>query len=107
MAFSKGARPVLFQWRGPISFRPKELGEHGTVCAGSYLPGDFNVRIMPTPLATFSLAALCVTGARCSRSLVLWIKRKPLAINHLAVLSDRHVDARAAFGIDQLDSLRH
>ena len=32
----------------------------------------------------------------------LRIERKSLAIDHLAVLHDRHVDAAAAFGIDQL-----
>jgi hypothetical protein len=35
------------------------------------------------------------------------IKRKPLAINHLAVPHDRLVDAGAALSIDQLDGLGH
>ena len=35
------------------------------------------------------------------------IERKPLAINHLAVLHDRLVDAGAALSIDQFDGLRH
>ncbi len=31
----------------------------------------------------------------------------PLTVDHLAILRDRHIDAGAAFGIDQLDGLRH
>src|SRR5450631_4402973 len=35
------------------------------------------------------------------------IECKPLAVDHLAVLHDRHVDAAAALGIDQFDGLRY
>jgi hypothetical protein len=38
---------------------------------------------------------------------VIRIKRKSLAINHLAVLHDRLVDAGAALSIDQFDGLRY
>jgi len=41
------------------------------------------------------------------RSFVVQFQRKPLAVHHPAVLRDRHVDAGAAFSIDQFDGLRH
>ena len=41
------------------------------------------------------------------RSFIVWIEHKPLAVDHLAVLCDRDVDAGAALSIDQFDSLRH
>jgi len=41
------------------------------------------------------------------RSFVLRIKHKPLAVDHLAVLHDRNVNARAALDVDELDSLEH
>jgi hypothetical protein len=40
--------------------------------------------------------------SQAGRSVVLRIDHKPLAVDHLAVLHDRHADAAAAFGIDQL-----
>src|SRR5260221_8743283 len=41
-------------------------------------------------------------GRPACRSFILRIEREPLAIDHLAVLRDRHADAAAAFGMDQL-----
>jgi len=40
------------------------------------------------------------------RSFILRIEHVPLAIDHLAVLRDPHVDAGAAFGADQLLQIR-
>src|SRR5450631_3112429 len=40
-------------------------------------------------------------------SLILWIEHEPVAVDHLAVLDDGHVNARAALGVNQLDGLRH
>jgi hypothetical protein len=39
--------------------------------------------------------------------IVLRIKRISLAVDYLAILSNGHVDAGPAFGIDQFDGLRH
>ena len=41
------------------------------------------------------------SSASCLRawSFILWIEHKPLAVDYLAVLSDRHVYAGAALGI--------
>jgi hypothetical protein len=50
-----------------------------------------------------TLAEIC----RERRSVILQIEHKPLAVDDLAVLSDHDVDARAALGVDQFDSLRH
>ena len=46
-------------------------------------------------------------GQKQFRSFVLQVECIPLAIDHLAVLGDRHIDAGAAFGIDQFNRLRH
>jgi len=54
--------------------------------------------------ARLRLAAVRRPACRFSRaefasSFVLWIEHKPLAVDYLAVLSDRHVDAGAALSI--------
>jgi len=36
------------------------------------------------------------------RSFVLWIEHEPLAVDHLAVLRDRRVDAGATLGVEKL-----
>src|ERR1700687_4448790 len=38
-------------------------------------------------------------GRVAGSSFILRIKHEPLAVDHLAVLTDRHVDARAALGL--------
>ena len=48
----------------------------------------------------------CAAGGDC-RSFILQIERISLAVDHLAALRDRHVDAGAALSIGQLDSLGH
>src|SRR5712664_2333367 len=40
-------------------------------------------------------------------SRIVWIEHRPLAVDHLAVLCHRHVDAGAALSIDQFDRLGH
>jgi len=39
--------------------------------------------------------------------IVLWIKHIPLAVDYLAVLRDRQVNAGSALSVDGLDGLRH
>jgi hypothetical protein len=58
----------------------------------SYLGWDYRSGTRPSPVRGWSF---------------LRIEHEPLAVDHLAVLCDRHVDAGAALGMDQLDGLRH
>jgi hypothetical protein len=52
---------------------------------------------------------VCITPeSRHHRSsFILRVDYIPQAIDHLAVLRDRHIDAGAALGVDELDSFRH
>jgi len=53
----------------------------------------------PPRSVTRSIVALTASAISGAWSLIFWIEHKPLAIDYLAVLSDRHVDAGAALSI--------
>ena len=57
------------------------------------------LQIRPGRSLTRSIVALTASAIRGAWSLIFWIEHKPLAIDYLAVLSDRHVDAGAALSI--------
>ena len=51
---------------------------------------------------------LCITPESTSPvTFIFGIAHEPLAVDDLPILRDRHVNAGAALGVDELDRLRH
>jgi hypothetical protein len=74
-----------------------------------YLMPPRHISTLPKAEVTSLESDVCITPeSRHHRSsFILRIEPVPLAVDYLAALRDRHVDAGAALGIDQFDGLRH